>query len=70
MFVLSAEDLRCPKTGKQAYPSEERAAKVLEVAWTRKLDDQPRPQKMPCRPYLCEECGWWHLTSHWDWEEA
>ena len=64
MFVLSPEDLRCPANGKAAYVDETSALQRLEIAWTRAQRTAHAP--LPCRAYRCPECGWWHLSSHWE----
>jgi hypothetical protein len=69
MYVLSPEDLRCPATGKQAYPTEASALARVEVAWIRPQHCEAHAP-MPRRAYECEHCHWWHLTSHWKRGEA
>lgn len=65
MYVLTPEDLRCPASGKRAYPTGKSARAALKLSWTRRQHSEPRPP-MPCRAYECSDCGWWHLTSQWE----
>lgn len=64
-YVLTPEDLRCPTSGKRAYPNAERALREVEAAWTRPQHSE-HVGPMPCRAYKCEDCGWWHLTARWE----
>jgi len=61
MKVLSAEDLRCPISGKHAYTDEASAREMMARSWQRP-NERRRRCAMPFRAYLCE-CGWWHLSS-------
>lgn len=63
--VLSPEDLRCPVSGKLAWPTQDSALKALEKAWLRPQGDSPPTKVFPVRVYHCPDCGWWHLSSHW-----
>lgn len=46
-----------PCLNKFSYDSESADDKLKEIA------KDPRPIKKPCRKYLCEKCGLYHLTS-------
>jgi len=46
-----------PCLNKFSYDSESADAKLKEIA------KDTRPIKKPCRKYLCEKCGLYHLTS-------
>lgn len=63
MKVLAPDTLVCPATGKQAYPTLERAEARLRIAALNTAAEfDPR---MPYRAYECPDCGWWHLShSH------
>ena len=45
----------CPRTGKQVFGTRERAD-----LFARRVESQTG---MVYRPYTCEFCGWFHLTS-------
>jgi hypothetical protein len=62
MRVLTANDLRCPVTGKRAYADEKTCVEAIERAW-RSKNWQAKHGQMPKRAYHCEDCGWWHMTS-------
>jgi len=53
--------------GKQAYPNEERARRVLSIAWKHAISNGTT-HELPCRAYRCTQCGKWHLTSKPDWK--
>jgi hypothetical protein len=57
--------MQCPFTGKRAYVDEAEATAAIERAWTSPTR-HPVYDRMPKRAYLCERCGWWHLTSKRD----
>lgn len=61
-FVLTKADLVCSTSGKAMFPTEERAMQSVERAWTKK-DWAPTHGRMPMRAYLCDDCGWWHMTA-------
>jgi hypothetical protein len=60
MRVLQPSDLRCPVSGKHAYPTEARAREQLQVVWQRPSPGR-HPHSRAWRVYECPECGWWHL---------
>jgi len=61
MKVLRPSDLRCPLSGKHAFPTEAAAIRQMHIAWTRPHARRLN-SRMPWRVYLCR-CGWWHMTS-------
>ena len=60
--VLTGSDLRCPLSGKAAYPTEEKANRAIEIAHNSPTWENHHGGRLPVRAYLCE-CGWWHMTS-------
>jgi hypothetical protein len=63
--VLSPRSLCCPETGKRAYVNEAAATAAIGKAWTTKAW-RPDHHRMPKRAYLCDICGWWHMTAKRD----
>lgn len=54
--------MKCATCGKTAYLTKRAANKKLrELAVDRAL--AVGGERVPCRAYQGEACGWWHLTS-------
>lgn len=62
MRVLQTSDLRCPTTGKHAYPDEASARAQLRVVAKRPTPGR-HPHERAWRCYCCPDCGWWHLAG-------
>jgi len=60
--VLNASDLRCPTSGKHAYPTEARAREQLQQVWAHPTPGRPHRDRA-WKVYECPDCGWWHLGS-------
>lgn len=60
--VLQSADLRCPVSGKHAYPTETAALDQLALVWRRPTPGRGT-ERRAWRVYHCPECGWWHLSG-------
>jgi hypothetical protein len=60
--VLQASDLRCPVTGKHAYPTEADARERLQHVWAHPTPGRSTRDRA-WKVYQCPECHWWHHGS-------
>jgi hypothetical protein len=66
MRALTPQQLRCSVTGKTAYVSAERAELAIAAAWRDPRWHGRHAHGLPKRAYLCEHCGWFHMTHKRD----